>query len=132
MSFSALNIDPGASPTAPVAVRLRGGANFQGVTPIHGDQATDEYDSGLITLPAVDTQLVAGRIYIGNLFVRNHSDEVRRVTIQNAAQSIRLLDEHELQPGEILNINRGGAEIVGVRWSADVAASVVAQIKGWQ
>jgi hypothetical protein len=131
MSFGSRTIDPGPSPSIPVAVKVKGGVEFQGTIPIVGDLATDEYDSGLIALPTSDTQVVASRIYMANLFLHNTTDQTRRVTIQNAAQTIKLLDQYALPARGILNLPRTGAELVGLRWFAD-AAGVNGQVKGYQ
>lgn len=130
MPPSARNIDPGTTPTAPVAVMAKGGLEFQVVQVIKGELATQEYDSGLVAMPAADTPVTASRVYLENVYLFNATDEIRLVTIQNGASSVRLLDQYPIAPREKLEVARDGAEIIGIRHNAD-AAGVTVQYKGF-
>ncbi len=131
-AFTGRSIDPGATPSAPVAVKVKGGVEFQGVIPVRGTSATDEYDSGRQAIPAALTQVTASTVYIDKMIFTNRTQQVQYVTVQNTA-GLTLLDAYPLPPSQTEVKDLGGAESVGVHWHAGGNAnSVNGQITGWQ
>ena len=131
---SARNIDPGTSPTAPVAVKVKGGLEFQQVSLIEGDGATDDYDSGLVAVPTADTQLTAATVYVKTVrFFNRHQTAVRKVRLRNTAGIFRY-EDLELQPKQAFEVTYGKANaMVGLHWSHDGGAGeVTGQITGFQ
>jgi hypothetical protein len=132
MAFSSRLLDAGSAPAVPCAVKVKGGLEYQGVITVEGDLATDDYDSGLQALPTGTTQLTSARIYRKSITLYNATDAIRTVTIENSAQSQKVLDAYPLQPRQSKEINYAkAAEIIGLRWHAD-AAGVQGQITGFQ
>lgn len=129
---SARNIDPGTAPSAPCAVKVKGGLEFQGVWTVEGDAATDDYDSGLVAVPAADTQLTALTVYVKTIrFFNRHATAVRKVRVRNSAGIFRY-EDLPIPPKEAAEFNYMKAnEMVGIHWSHDGAAGeVTGQITG--
>jgi len=151
MPFATRSIDPGTTPSVPVAVDQVGGADYQRTklanpnadqTGAYGTDAdpmrvrnrelgTNDYDSGLQNLPNADTQLTAATVYVKTVFLHNLTAQVQRVNVRNTA-GVYLLKDYDMAPHEIVNLPRHGAELVGIHWQAANVNAVAGQVNGWQ
>lgn len=123
-----LATDPAAG-TPPVATvvagTLAGGQFIQAMT----DVAT--FDSGLTTLPNVDTLLTALVVGLRSLFLMNLTGQVVKVQVTNNAGTPKAyLKDLELLPHAQVTVTFGGVLAAGVRWSCDTVAAVNAQLSG--
>lgn len=92
-------------------------------------QAAPGYDSGCVTLTDTLAALTALTIRAKGVLLCNLTDVQTLVTITDTAGAYRL-KSYPLQGRMTVFVPLGDATMVGVKWNADAAASVSAQLVG--
>lgn len=151
MAFGSVDIDPGNTPSEPVAADVISTVNYQRIKLADGTEGsttatginanplkvqqrtrgTSDYDSGNSAVPAVDTEVTPTTTYVDKILLTNISDLARTVTLTNTAGNA-ILSQYALAPRSSVVLDLGGMECVGLRWSASAGSAVRGQIRGWQ
>lgn len=92
-------------------------------------QAAPGYDSGCVTLTDTLAALTADTIRAAGVLLCNLTTTQKLVTVTDTAGAQRL-KAYPLQGRMTVFVPLGGAIMVGVKWNADAAASVNAQLVG--
>ncbi len=150
MAYQTDSIDPGTSPTLAIyndatpsghvqAIKLldatSGSTTAIGVDghPLRTAQrrrGTADYDSGSVSVTASLAAITSSTIYVLGGYVVNITNQVRLVTLTDAAGD-EVLSNYPLQPGETKDLPvRDGVAMVGIKVMADTASAVKARVWG--
>jgi hypothetical protein len=151
VSNTTSSIDPGSSPSLPVAVDSISSALYQRnkqVDPTEGSTSaigvdanpwkvkprrfgTSDYDSGRIVAPSSATQITATTTYVERILLTNLTDTERSYTLTNAADA-EVISQYPIAPRMSVVLDLGGMAIAGLKHLASAGSAVAIQIVGAQ
>lgn len=94
-------------------------------------RGTSDYDTGISAVPASATQVTASTTYLERILLTNITAAQHTFSLTDAADA-EVISQYPVGPRMSVVLDLGGMALAGIKWSADQALAIRAQILGAQ